>query len=165
MDLLADQPCCISISPDTTGEREFLPSLSEFADCLMLIDRGYFDLNWFDEVNSHQGCYIARCRNNVNPVVDEAWQADGKALKHVKGKCLKNVAGKLLKRQRVEFMVHWGGDKEHKIKARLIAFWNADEKCYTWLITNLPREEFTLDEVSETYRLHWQIELVFMCKE
>lgn len=161
MDLLADQPCSVSISPDTTGEREFLPAPSDLIDCLMLIDRGYFDLNWFDEVNSHQGYYIARCRNNVNPVVDEAWREDGKALKHVKGKCLKDVADKLLKRQRVEFKVHWKDDGKRKIKARLIAFWNADEKCYTWLITNLPRKEFTLDEVSETYRLRWQIELLF----
>ncbi len=52
------------------------------------------------------------------------------------------------------------GDNEHKIKARLIAFWNTDENCHTWLITNLSREKFTLDEVSDTYRLHWQVELL-----
>ena len=81
-------------------------------------------------------------------------------LKHVQGKPLKSVQGKLLKRQRTELIVSWKKGK-HTITARLIACWIKQEKKFSWLITNLPQTQFSLDEVSEAYRLRWQIELLF----
>ena len=161
MDLLADQPCAISLTPDTLGERDHLPAASELHNRLILIDRGYFDLSWFDAVDRQGGFYVARAKNSLNPIVDEGWKEDGAALKHVKEKRLKSIQNKLFKRQRTELMVRWEVKKGYWVKARLISFWNADEKRYTWLITNLPRSEFSLIIVSDIYRLRWQIELLF----
>lgn len=160
MDLLADQPCSISLTPDTASERDYLPEPQTLSGCLLLVDRGYFDLEWFQDLQDAGGFYIARCKNNINPIVVSAHREDGKILKHVQGKPLKKVQGKLLKRQRTELVVSWKKGK-HTITARLVACWIKREKKFSWLITNLPQEQFSLDEISEAYRLRWQIELLF----
>ncbi|WP_376708498.1 transposase [Shewanella surugensis] len=36
----------------------------------------------------------------------------------------------------------------------------SEEKCVIWL-TNLPRAEFSADEVMMLYRVRWQVELLF----
>jgi Transposase DDE domain len=50
-------------------------------------------------------------------------------------------------------------------KTRLIAIWSLKEKRYTFLVTNLQTDDFTAQEISQLYRLRWQIELLFKeCK-
>lgn len=44
---------------------------------------------------------------------------------------------------------------------RVIGFWIASEKRYSFIITNLSREQCSLMQVSQLYRLRWQIELLF----
>ena len=160
MDLLADQPCSISLTPDTASERDYLPDPQALSGRLLLVDRGYFDLAWFQRLQDGGGFYIARAKNNINPTVVSAHREDGKMLKHVQGKELKTVQGKLLKRQRTELIVAWKKGKT-TITARLVAFWIKREKKFSWLITNLPQTQFSLEDVSEAYRLRWQIELLF----
>jgi hypothetical protein len=77
------------------------------------------------------------------------------------GAKLKAVQGRLLKKQRTELAVCWKLDGKRELRARLIAFWNAEENRYTWLITNLPRDDFSLGDISDAYRLRWQVELLF----
>ncbi len=161
MDLLADQPCSISLTADTASERDHLPPVEELNGSLMLIDRGYFDLDWFYQLDVAGGFFICRCLNTVNPVVEQAWSESGRKLKFAEGRKLKEITGKLLKRKRNELMVTWKLKGKRKLRVRLIAFWNADEQRYTWLVTNLPRDEFSLSQVSDAYRLRWQIELMF----
>ncbi|CAA0102894.1 Uncharacterised protein [BD1-7 clade bacterium] len=47
------------------------------------------------------------------------------------------------------------------LKAQLISLWNIEEKSFTWLISNLDRDDFSLSEMSRTYRLRWQVKLLF----
>jgi hypothetical protein len=160
MDLLADQPCSIELTPDTHSERASLPEVEELTGCLLLLDRGYFDLDWFQRLGDAGGFYIARSKNTINPLVVSATREDGKSLKTMQGKTLKAVQQQLPRRQRTEMEVTW--IKNHKtIHARLIAFWDKRDKQFTWLITNLPTERFSLADISNAYRLRWQIELLF----
>ena len=161
MDLLADQVCSISLTADTASERDCLPELSELDNCLLLVDRGYFDLDWFSRLDMSGGHFIGRCLNGVNPVVEKAWSERGKVLELDEGATLKTVQNRLLKKQRTELSVCWKLNGKGEFRARLIAFWNEEEGRYTWLITNLPRDEFSLSEISDAYRLRWQIELLF----
>ena len=39
--------------------------------------------------------------------------------------------------------------------------WNAKNKRPRYLVTNLPRAEFTLEQIGDAYRLRWQVELMF----
>ena len=161
MDLLADQVCSVSLTADTASERDCLPEVAELDNCLLLLDRGYFDLDWFYRLDMGGGHFIARCLNDVNPVVEKAWSERGKVLELDEGVKLKAVQERLLKKQRTELAVCWKLDGKREFRARLIAFWNEEEDRYTWLITNLPRDEFSLREISDAYRLRWQVELLF----
>lgn len=160
MDLLADQPCRVELTADTHRERACLPDVDQLTGCLLLLDRGYFDLDWFECLKDAGGFYIARGKNTINPNVVSARREDGKLLKALQGKSLKAVKPQLPKRQRTELDVAWIKDGK-KIQVRLIAFWDKQEKRFTWLTTNLPSEQFSLEDISEAYRLRWQIELLF----
>ncbi len=39
--------------------------------------------------------------------------------------------------------------------------WNRKENRPRYLVTNLPRTEFSLEQVCDAYRLRWQVELLF----
>jgi hypothetical protein len=43
----------------------------------------------------------------------------------------------------------------------MIVSWNAETKTYHYLLTNLSRDDFSLNDILEAYRLRWQIELLF----
>jgi len=44
---------------------------------------------------------------------------------------------------------------------RVIGFWLTSEKRYSFVITNLLRQQYSLMQVSQLYRLRWQVELLF----
>ncbi len=46
-------------------------------------------------------------------------------------------------------------------ETRLIAIWSPKEKRHTFLVTNLNAEQFSATQISQLYRLRWQIELLF----
>ena len=161
MDLLADQPCKIVLTPDTAGERDYLPPVESLKSDLILVDRGYFDLDWFARLSEAGGHCIARCLNGVNPTVEQAWSESGRPLRFAKGSQLKDIEHKLLKRKRTEVQVRWQLPGKRTFRARLIACWNPEEQRHSWLLTTLPREDFSVAEVSDGYRLRWQLELLF----
>jgi IS4 transposase len=48
---------------------------------------------------------------------------------------------------------------------RLVAYWSLKEKRHTYLITNLKRDEFSMQDISNIYRMRWQVEILFKeCK-
>ncbi len=50
-------------------------------------------------------------------------------------------------------------------ETRLIAIWSPKEKRHTFLVANLKAEQFSATQISQLYRLRWQIELLFKeCK-
>lgn len=65
----------------------------------------------------------------------------------------------MAKEQAVDLEVVWT-DKS-ALEARLVVTWDKENKRLRYLATNLPREEFTLEQVCDAYRLRWQVELMF----
>ncbi|NOQ78883.1 MAG: transposase [Gammaproteobacteria bacterium] len=46
-----------------------------------------------------------------------------------------------------------------------MALWSLKEKRHTYLITNLKRDEYSMLEISNIYRMRWQVEILFKeCK-
>ncbi len=162
MDLLSDQPYQIVLAPDTNGERQYLPEVETLTGCLSLMDRGYFDLKWFFALHEAKGSFIARAKESLNPVIQSGFNEDGKALASVAGRQLKDLlaGNKLPKRKRSDLDATWRINKQ-EVTFRLILWWNKEEKRYSYLITNLPREQFSTEDVSQAYRLRWQVELMF----
>lgn len=47
------------------------------------------------------------------------------------------------------------------LRARLVARWNPKSSAYAFLVTNLPRERVSGEQVGQVCRLRWQVEPMF----
>ncbi len=81
----------------------------------------------------------------------------GGELKRFGNQPLKTLKSKVSKYKALDLEVVWEGELE----ARLIVTWDAKNKRPRYLVTHLPRADFTLEQVGDAYRLRWQVELMF----
>lgn len=157
MDLLEDEVTAVTIAPFSYADVNYLPKAKEIKNSLLLIDRAYLDFSYLHEVDTHQGFFIVRGKRHMNPVVEQAYDNE-KCIKKLIGKKLKQI--KIPKNRVIDLDVAWrilGG----RINYRLVISWNTTTKAYLYLVTNLPRDKFTVDKILLAYRLRWQIELLF----
>lgn len=160
MDLLKGLPQSVTLTPDTSPERDALPEPAQIKDCLLMADRGYFERAYWHAVDAAGGAFLVKGMGRINPCVLQAWKADGSPLVGAKGRPLASVRQKLPKRTSCDLDVCWeyaGGS----FRCRLISRWNAQRKSHEFLVTNLPRQHFDLNAIEYLYRLRWQIELLF----
>jgi hypothetical protein len=156
MDLMSGSYNYLGISPDSESEHHHKPFANELEGILLLMDAGYFDINYCDEVNRCGGFVIMRANGQINPEIEAAFDNEGHELKGLKGKKLKQI--KLQKDELLDLTVRW---KNKQGKHRLIAFWDRKKSCIGYLITNLERSQFSAEKIGEFYGLRWQIELFF----
>ncbi len=157
MSLQDEQPAKLSISADTASERQFLPAAESLSNSLLLADAGYVGIEYMSNVQRHHGYFLMRSSKWFNPTITRALNSKSKELKSyvgVKLKALQQRRGS--KAPMLDLDVKWP-----KYQCRMVMFWHAEEKRYLWWITNLPREQFSAEEVSRLYRVRWQIELLF----
>ena len=160
MDLLSDNLVRVQLTEDTRSERACLPPLpSSLAYVLMLIDAGYFELQFFAAVDDREGSFLCKAPQSINPLILNAVREDGKSLNRYKGKKLKEVLSRFPKKQCLDLDVEWPDFKGWVF--RLVVRWNDKKQKWAFIVTNLNRAEFTLCEVLQAYRLRWQIELIF----
>jgi len=156
MNLMSNSVDSVTISADKESERQFLPDAKTLAQTLLMADAGYFDKSYIKELNDNDGFFIIRAALTINPTVVSGIRCDNKPLKFKQGTKLKDIKDKLPKRKSFELSIQWDNQDY-----RLIGFWIADKKKYSYIITNLPAVDFDLKEVGQLYRLRWQIELLF----
>ncbi len=157
MDLVAGTANYLAIDADKESERLYNPLANELQDTLLLMDAGYFDIDYCHQVNAKGGHYVIRAKSNLNPDIDDAYDENGKQLKALTGKKLKSF--KLQPDELRDLTVTW---RSRPGSYRLIAFWDKRKKRVGYLITNLSREQFSATTIGEIYGLRWQIELFFM---
>lgn len=158
MNLLEGSAQQVTISADTEGERAHLPEASTLKGQLLLADRGYFSLEYIDELDEEEASYIIRAKSSINPVILSAVSADGKVLKHLHGKRLNEVS--LSKQHPIDMEVEWE-TAESEACCRLVVVWSPKHKVFNYFVTNLPFERYSAQDVLTGYRLRWQIELLF----
>jgi hypothetical protein len=160
LDLLQDVPMTISLSPDTDSEHDYHPEPESLRGDLFLADRGYLDVTYLREIDRHGGFFIVRGKSNLNPRVIEAYREDGQRITSCRDRELKAIISKCPKRQRAELEVEWllEGEPFH---LRLIVRWNPEKKSFDYLLTNLPKEKYTINMICLGYKLRWQVELLF----
>ncbi len=160
LELLSEGLNTIVLSPDSMAERQFLPPVEALTGCLLLGDRGYFGKKYLCALDAAGGAFIVRGPAMMNPLIRRAWGPDGVEIKHFRNKHLKDVAGKLSRYAAVDMDVCYRiGARE--FACRLVAHPNPREDIPRYLVTNLDRESFTIEHVSDGYRLRWQVELLF----
>ncbi len=69
----ADEVCAVQVAPDQDPERPFLPAPATLTDCLLLADRGYPGVAYFEAVRAHGGCFVVRLTRSYDPWVGAAW--------------------------------------------------------------------------------------------
>jgi hypothetical protein len=153
----SDEVSCVQIAPDKEAERQFLPDPSALKDRLLLADRGYPDIKYFEAVREHDGAFIVRLTRSHDPWVRAAW-IDGKRAPLPKPVRLSSFIAQHADR-RMDLDVEYERG-QRMVELRVVVL-PGHEKTMTRLCTNLPRTPFSLDLVSRLYRFRWQIELLF----
>jgi len=159
MDLLCDAPTTVVLTPDTTNEQAFLPEPATLTGSLLLVDRGYIDLDYLRRVAQARGFFIIRAKAGMNPQVVEAFREDGKRLRSLRNKPLQAIHAKLPKRQRVDLVVQWQVDG-HPRCLRLMISWNRRTKSFCSFLTNLPPKRYPIEVICRAYTWRWQVELL-----
>lgn len=153
----ADEASVVKIAPDKEAERQFLPAPSTLTGRLLLADRGYAAVDYFEAVREHGGSFVVRLSRSHDPWVRAAW-VNGKQVRVSKTARLSRFVARNSNR-RLDL------DVEYERGKRLVGFrvvvLPGHEKTMTRLCTNLPRTPFSLEIVSRLYRFRWQIELLF----
>ena len=153
----------VTLSADSAAERQYLPSPEELIEELLLADRGYYSKGYLRELDAAGGYFIVRGKSDMNPVIRKAIGPDGREIKAFESKPLKAVKGRLHKYQCLDLDVRFGDDADEDVfNCRLVVHPHLREDgAVRYLITNLARESFTPEQISDGYRLRWQIELLF----
>jgi hypothetical protein len=157
MSLTDEQPHKLEISADTASERTYLPLPAELSNHLLLADAGYVSLKYMAELQRHGGFYVMRATKHLNPEIVRAFNAKNKEMPKLVGMKLKDLQKRRGGRARaLDLDVRW---QSHQ--CRMVLVWHKEEKRYLWWLTNLPRTEFSCDDIAKLYRIRWQIELLF----
>jgi Transposase DDE domain len=160
LDLLQDAPILIALSPDTDSEHDYRPEPQSLGGDLLLADRGCLDLTYLRDIDRHGGFFIMRSKAGVNPHVIDAYREDGQRIKSCQDRDFQAITSKFPNQQRAELEVEWLIEGE-PFRARLIVNWNPQDKCFHYLLTNLPKDKYRLSLICFGYKLRWQVELLF----
>ncbi len=157
MELLREGLQTVTLTPDKESEMHHAPAPNTMSGGLFLTDRMFFIKTYLAEIIAHGGYFIVKTKGVINPMIRQAHTREGGALKRFQNLPLKRVKSKVSKYQALDLDVAWEGELE----ARVIVTWDAKNKRPRYLVTNLPRAEFTLEQIGDAYRLGFQVELLF----
>jgi hypothetical protein len=97
-------------------------------------------------------------------LIIKATRPDGREVKRFRNRRLNNVKHLLSKYDCLDLEARFTGNKleEKKFQCRLVVHPNlCPDETPRYLVTNLDAEDFSPEQVSDGYRLRWQIELLF----
>lgn len=153
----ADDVSRVAIAPDAHAERPFLPDPATLRDRLLLADRGYPGVDYFEAVAAHGGSFIMRLTRSYDPWVRTAW-IDGHRTRVPKAMRLSRMLARHVGRVVDLDVAFTRGNR--LVEFRVVAL-PGREPSMTRLCTNLPRTPFSTTVVARLYRFRWQIELCF----
>lgn len=160
-DLMSEMVNRVELSPDSAPERESLPAADELVGELLLADRGYFGMGYLHTVDSAGGFFIVRGKADINPLILKALRPDGLEAKRFREQRLKDVKHLVSKYDCLDLTVCFTTHGK-KFQCRLVVHPNlCGDGTPRYLVTNLDPETFSPEQVSDGYRLRWQIELLF----
>ncbi len=134
----------------------------------MLFDLGYYNFSLFDRIEANGGFFLSRAKSNFNPLivaVHRTWR--GRAVEVV-GHRLRDILPRLQRgyldvEVEVQFKKRAYNDKrstKHRT-FRMIAVRHAETGEYHVYLTNVPAQTLPAEDISRTYVLRWQVELLF----
>ena len=155
MELLSEGVETVTLTPDKESEVHNVPALNTMRGGLFLGDRMFIKA-YLAQILAHGGHFIVKAKAIINPIIRSAYTLEGGELKRFGNQPLKSLKSKVSKYKALDLEVVW-----EELEARLIVTWDAKNKRPRYLVTSLPRADFTLEQVCDAYRLRWQVELMF----
>ena len=153
----ADEVSRVQIAPDAKAERPFLPDPVTLIDRLLLADRGYPSVPYFEAVRESGGSFIVRLTRSYDPWIRTAWVEGQRATVRTRIRLSRFLAQHAGQRVDLDVEFHCGP----RVVGFRVVVLPGREAAMTRLCTNLPRTPFSLDLVARLYRFRWQIELCF----
>jgi hypothetical protein len=153
----ADEVRHVQIAPDAQAERPFLPDPASVTDQLLLADRGYPSVAYFEAVAAHGGSFIVRLTRSYDPWIRTAWVEGRPTPVPTRIRLSRFLAQHVGHRMDLDVDFHVGS----RVVGLRVVVLPGREAAMTRLCTNLPRTPFSLDLVGRLYQFRWQIELCF----
>lgn len=137
-------------------------------NCLLLVDLGYYEFHLFWRIAQKGGYFLSRAKTNANPLIVASHQhVPGNSIDLV-GRKLQDVLARLSRRiidVEVEVPVTLRKYRDSRstkpMRMRLVGVKNDDTGDYHLYFTNIDPETLSAGELAQTYRLRWQVELLF----
>lgn len=170
MNIADASPNRVQIAEGRQSDQAFWQRIGPWVeDKLLLFDLGYYDFNFFHRIDRHDGRFITRLKSDANPtIVANHLTTRGNAI-DLEGKQLQEVLGRLQRQQfdvtvevEVKMQKYRGTRSRRTRRFRLVG--QRDEEVdddYRLYLTNIDRDVLEVEDLSESYRLRWQIELLF----
>ena len=161
MSLMWGNVSTVVLAPDKEAERRFLPPAHTLPRrSLSLRDRGYVDVQYFEDLGRAGAYLICRACTDLNPTIVRVLAGLPKRVgKRWEGKPLQQLRRSKL-RHDLDLLVRWEKPGHKVIELRLVIRYVQEKKSWTWLLTNVP-SDVSAEDIGRLYRLRWQVELLF----
>jgi len=162
-------PRRLKICPESQSDQAAWRRLGGWIkDCLLMFDLGYYDFNLFRRIERQGGFFLTRLKVNANPLIVAVNDHGPGARRNLVGQTLQEALVGLQRkiisvtaRFTVKIHVYRGVQQTHMCDWRVIAVRNDETGRYHLYATNVPNDQLQDGEVSEMYRLRWQVEIFF----
>ena len=158
----------VSITSERVSEQKKLRIGPWVAGRLLLFDLGYFRFQLFSCISRNKGYFLSRLKKNANPrIVKVHRRVRGNSIR-VEGQKLQDVLARL-ERQVLDVeietqfknRVYNGKRRTARQRFRLIAILDEFTLEYHCYVTNVPVDMLAAEDIGNTYRARWEIELIF----
>ncbi len=169
MRVVDGSPMRVKLTDERTGDSTVWKRLGRWVEgCLLLFDLGYYNFHLFARIQDNGGFLLSRAKCNFNPTilaVNRKWR--GQSISVV-GEKLQDVLPRL-QRELLDVDVEVSYKKRHyrgrrstgTLRLRLVAVRNGETGQYHCYLTNVPADRLSAEDVSRTYALRWQVEILF----
>lgn len=161
-------PHTVKIAPERVTEPKIMQLGKWVKGRLLIFDLGYYGYDAFRRIDEYGGFFISRIKTNTNPTLVRTLCADNGTLNVSKQKLQTILAQLKNDTLDVEGIVTYKrkfGKKGPKRcttdSFRFVAIRNAETNQLHVYITNVPPENLSVIDIANTYRIRWEIELVF----
>ena len=145
LDLSGNLPCYVLMTNGKMADvRTAKKNIKIVPDSIYTFDKGYYDLNWFRQIDEVGAFFVTRIKNNARFEV---------AGQHRPALPKKGV----ISDERIGYTGP-ASVKKYPGKLRLIEFMDDEGKTYQFLTNNF---KLAASSIAEIYRQRWQIELFF----
>ncbi len=156
MSLRSHQVRDLRITGGRTSETRGFKITRGLAGQLVVMDLGFFSFQRFRALKRVRAYFVSRLKDAVNPEVLTV-RLGKTNVKDARGRKFLSLRFHGLF---VDLDVRFGEGKQ-AFEARVVGVWNSTTKAYHWYVTNVTKDVLGPADVAETYRLRWQVELLY----